>query len=378
LTTHGARTRRQCWFLLRAPSIALASVSASAKACDDKADTGQDFGFHQDSGVDSDGGGDADLASGLVAPTSCLPNPDRTHPPGTDRCGDGDDGCCDSILIQGGSFFPNNCHADAGCSDTPTAIVTPYALDKFEVTVGRFRRFLESGRATAHNAPPVVSGQHPSIPFSGWLKSYDDQLPASEAQLQSELEGCSEGTWHSTDPRLPITCVSWYLAMAFCIWDGGRLPTEAEWNFAAVGGDEQRAYPWPDTVGGVLPAGYCPLGTVQDGAPPTIANFECSGAPTAGPVGSMPLGSGRFGHADLAGNAFEWVLDTYQEPPPFPCKPGSDCASVTGTSGERVLRGGSFRHSEYFLRNSVREKSKPAEKSAAAATIGFRCARDPG
>jgi formylglycine-generating enzyme required for sulfatase activity len=60
--------------------------------------------------------------------------------------------------------------------------------------------------------------------------------------------------------QYPMNCVNWYEAFAFCIWDGGRLPTEAEWEYAAAGGDENRIYPWGNDVAEPLPASYAATG----------------------------------------------------------------------------------------------------------------------
>jgi formylglycine-generating enzyme required for sulfatase activity len=156
--------------------------------------------------------------------------------------------------------------------------------------------------------------------------------------------------------------------MAFCIWDGGYLPTEAEWNYAASGGGDQRAYPWS-----VNPASS----TVIDC---TYANYfinspmgaYCVNETTGGVsrVGSeSPKGNGRWNQADLAGNVWEWTLDWYTDSYPNPC---NDCANVT-TGTDRVIRGGSFVDASY-LRAANRSSDAPAARNVA---LGFRCARTP-
>ena len=92
--------------------------------------------------------------------------------------------------------------------------------------------------------------------------------------------------------------MDWFQAYAFCIWDGAFLPTEAEWNYAAAGGPEQREYPW-----GATPPS------------PSLAFYYCEtgGTPSCSsqPVGSHPGGDGRYGQADLAGSVWEWNLDAF-------------------------------------------------------------------
>ncbi len=121
----------------------------------------------------------------------------------------------------------------------------------------------------------------------------------------------------------PINCASWYLAFAFCAWDEGRLPTEAEWNYAAVGGNEQRAYPWGD-----------------EAPSQELAVYGCDTTMTVCPIPSVgsksPAGDGKWGQADLAGSLFEWVLD-YHADLTETC---NNCAALTDGGYGRGSRGG--------------------------------------
>jgi formylglycine-generating enzyme required for sulfatase activity len=159
---------------------------------------------------------------------------------------------------------------------------------------------------------------------------------------------------------LPINCATWYEAFAFCIWDGGRLPTEAEWNYAAAGGNEQRVYPW----GGDAPTD-------------DHAVFQCYGDSKGGcafddilPVGAKLAGNGKWGHADLAGSMWEWARDRYAASYDKPCQ---DCAHLSSGT-DRVLRGGDFHDVDDKLFASNRYHDNPADR---VVYNGFRCARSP-
>src|SRR5262245_7078988 len=268
------------------------------------------------------------------------------------NCGpQGNAPCCESVLVPGGMFLRGyDVAADVAYTDmTHPATVSSFRLDTYEVTVGRFRQFVEAGMGTQTNPPAAGAGAHAMIANSGWDPSWNGELAADTAALRAALV-CNAAftTWTDATAgreNVPITCITWYEAMAFCAWDGGFLPTEAEWNYAASGGAMHRAYPWSN-----------PPATASIGC--TEANFGGASWPstacaTAGQtvVGSTsPVGDGMWGHTDLAGNAWEWGLDWFAPNAPMPC---DDCANLTPAT-TRIVRGGSFNDPASMQRSARR------------------------
>jgi formylglycine-generating enzyme required for sulfatase activity len=270
--------------------------------------------------------------------------------------------CCERPLVNGGTFARGYDVAGDGWypSAAYEATVSNFRLDTYEVTVGRFRTFVEANQGTQANPPPADAGARPRLADSGWDPRWNESLAVDRAQLEHALELCAGPTTWTEIPRdgetLPINCVSWFEAMAFCAWDGGYLPTEAEWNYAAAGGSEQRAYPWSSP----------PPSLDIDGS---RANYFCGldcGVTTLLPVGARPAGDGKWGQSDLSGNLAEWTLDYYAPAYPSPCK---DCANLTPSEG-RIARGGEY--TEFFSsqRTSVRRFG-----GFRFSNVGFRCAQ---
>jgi formylglycine-generating enzyme required for sulfatase activity len=263
--------------------------------------------------------------------------------------------------------------ADAMDNANP-ANVGKFSLDLLEVTVGRFRRFVNAGGGVHATAPSDGAGAVPGTK-SGWKSAYTDELLADKNELVTALHCHDFATWTNTADAVgsgearPINCITWYEAQAFCVWDGGRLPSEAEWNYAAAGG-QQRVYPWS------VPADNTSISCAQaslylndsvkccafDEKP---AAQSCSSADIL--VAGSKSGKGFWDQRDLGGNVAEWVLDYYAPNYKNPC---DDCVE-SATSDYRVLRGGSYFSGPAGLTASSRDANTPSTR---APDIGFRCA----
>jgi formylglycine-generating enzyme required for sulfatase activity len=237
--------------------------------------------------------------------------------------------------------------------DAREVTVSSFFLDRDEVTVAAYAMCVRSGACAAVETRIAPS----SAP---WLA---DMIA---------LDACNG----SRDDRVrhPVNCVTWNQARAFCAWAEKRLPSEAEWEYAA-GGANRWSYPW----GGVefeddMQPGFvsacgreCPLagkGLAYEDAFPTTA-----------PVGSFPAGTSPSGIDDLAGNVWEWVADPY-----CPYDGKSPCRS------EHVIRGGGWSDPLttpmdpriHFTRTKRGDPDIPdgiPVDDWGIPTVGFRCAR---
>jgi len=280
--------------------------------------------------------------------------------------------CCESPLVTGGMFNRGyDVSGDGMFSDLSfPATVSNFHLDQYEVTVGRFRQFVVAGMGTQQSPPADGAGAHAAIAGSGWDTDFSSNLAPNSAQLIAALKCDSFETWTDepgSNEDQPMDCITWYEAMAFCTWDGGYLPTEAEWHYAASGGSDQRAYPWSIPPSSL--AIDCTYANYDIGAP---AGAFCQNGTTGAtnPVGSeSTLGDGKWGQADLGGNMWEWVLD-FNAAYPMPC---DDCANLV-TSENRSLRGGSFGNQAPSLRAAFRGMNGAANRNGVF-PFGVRCAR---
>jgi formylglycine-generating enzyme required for sulfatase activity len=160
------------------------------------------------------------------------------------------------ITIPGGTFLMGA--TDGQPDEQPVTRVTlsRFSIDRTEVTVAAYRACVEAGKCTV----PAIVGE------CNWGKTGRDNHP--------------------------INCIDWYQATTFCGTRGARLPTEAEWEFAARGKDG-RKYPWGN-------------------AEPDASRGHWNATEGTGPVGQHPAGASPFGVQDMAGNVWEWVENTYE------------------------------------------------------------------
>jgi formylglycine-generating enzyme required for sulfatase activity len=283
-------------------------------------------GIDVDSGNDADSDADTDADSDGDADTDADADTDSD----TDTCED----ILDWVPITGGTFMMG------GPEDTPDNIRLPvhevnvpsFELTRTEITAAHYRCCYLADACTE----PQPSGPVPD-----------------------DVENCNWDLPEEADR--PINCVNWQQAVDFCEWAGGRLPSEAEWEYAARSEGKDNTYPW--------------------GEEPPSCDLAIMNKPMGGPgcdeertwdVCSKPAGNTEQGLCDMAGNVAEWVEDcfhlNYEGAPSDGSAWTEDCLSSSMS-----LRGASFEtgSSSYF---ECRDR-RIAKKNSWHVMIGFRCAR---
>lgn len=268
---------------------------------------------------------------------------------------------CGLVTVPGGTFTLGG--ERYGIDSQRGTRVSAFLIDRYEVTVARFRAFWESG----HSAP-AAAVRYPGgldLPFVGTVET--------DAQLRSD-PACN---WiYSDRERHPINCVNWPTAQAFCVWDGGRLPTQAEWEFAGAGSDG-REVPWRATA---APAVALTEPELLRNA--CLSGLEASTARrTSCPVGSFPSGDSPFGVSDLLGGVAEWNADWSADY----TGTGSGCWPGPGRSdplclilppfNERIERGESWDSAGKQIFLARIQQILPRVPSEIVSSMGFRCAR---
>ncbi|MBI1964796.1 MAG: formylglycine-generating enzyme family protein [Betaproteobacteria bacterium] len=237
------------------------------------------------------------------------------------------------VAIPGGTLVAGDASGEA--DEVPRRIeVKPFRLMRYEVTNREFAAFVA---ATGH----VTDTERRGAGYV-WSDRWREVRGASWRRPQgpgSSIAGLEEH---------PVVQVSARDAAAYCRWRGLRLPSEAEWEYAARGGDGRR-YPWGDEPPVQRGARRANSGTERCCAPDGSDGFV-----RTAPVGRFPAGASPFGIHDMAGNVWEWTSDRYRE----------------GTE-EIALRGGGWGNNAYCLRASYRHGNPP---DIGLDMVGIRCA----
>lgn len=261
-----------------------------------------------------------------------------------------------AVNLPGGNFRMGSDERLGPVEDEegPTRMVQvgPFTIDACTVTNERFAEFV------------AATGYSTDAERFGWSHVFHLLLPSAVAARAPRprsvpwwcaVPGASwrapEGPGSDTTDRLdhPVVHVSWNDAMAFCQWAGGRLPTEAEWEYAARGGLDGARYPWGDDL---RPGGEHRC-NIFHGEFPTRDTADDGYAGTAPAAAYAPNG---YGLHNVVGNVWEWCADAWR--------------------GGRVIRGGSYLcHDSYCNRYRVAARSANGE-DASSGNAGFRCVWD--
>lgn len=278
------------------------------------------------------------------------------------------------VMLPGGEFLMGSDDTQGFASDGEGPVrrvrVAPFLIDVHAVTNNQFAAFVDA------------TGYVTEAERLGWSYVFAGFLPAALRRGAPRPEhtpwwcGVAEASWRRPEgpgsslagrEDHPVVHVSWNDAEAYCRWTGGRLPTEAEWEYAARGGLEQRRYPWGDE----LDANDRYRCNIWRGAFPT-KNTAADGFRSTAPVGAFePNG---FGLYNMSGNVWEWCADWWSV--------GHDASvaavNPTGpaTGRDKVIRGGSYLcHDSYCNRYRVAARTANSADSSSG-HMGFRCVRD--
>lgn len=269
------------------------------------------------------------------------------------------------VSIPGGTFTmgcdENRDNVEGGCSDDEKppheVTLTAFQMAKTEVTVAQFRAFIE---ATSYKTTAETAGSCYSLDEKG---SWSDVKGNSWRKLG----------FTQTDND-PVACVSWDDANAYIDWlkkETGkpyRLPTEAEWEYAARGGKDDAAYPW-----GQKGSDGCRYANMADQKAkekyPELTTTECNdGYIYTAPVGKFQPNA--YGLYDMYGNVLEWVKDWYAGDYYKSSPASAPQGASTGT--DRMLRGGAWIINAQFMRSALRFNGRPDDRRN---FVGFRPAQ---
>ncbi len=278
----------------------------------------------------------------------------------------------DMALLDGGAFLMGSESPDAFATDgegpVRRVILDPFYISKYAVTNEQFAEFVR-------RAGYVTGAQR-----FGWSFVFRNHLPEEQRLTAAAATPwwvrAPGADWSHPDgsgssvaqrPHHPVVQVSWNDAQAYCDWAGVRLPTEAEWEYSARGGLEQKTFPWGDDL---LPAGRHQC-NIWQGSFPDIDLAE-DGFSSPAPVSSFePNGYGLY---NSVGNAWEWCADWFHANWRQTATPVNPLGPASGAA--RVMKGGSYLcHASFCFRYRTAARTSNSPESATG-NIGFRVVRD--
>jgi formylglycine-generating enzyme required for sulfatase activity len=277
------------------------------------------------------------------------------------------------VSLAAGTFSMGSQDAWAAPGDGEAPIhevsLGPYRIDRCAVSNGDFAAFVD---AVGHVTDAETFGW--SYMFAGLLPTGSPvTLAVANAPWWRQVHGACwrhpEGPQSGLAGRLdhPVVHVSWNDAHAYAVWAGKRLPTEAEWEYAARGGLEQRVFPWGDEF---MPGGEHRMNVWQGDFPDHDTGED--GWHGTAPVAAYSANG--HGLSNVCGNVWEWCADWFS-PVYYTASPRQDPPGPAA-GAERVIRGGSYLcHASYCRRYRVAARSASTPDSSTG-NQGFRCARE--
>lgn len=291
------------------------------------------------------------------------------------------------VWVPGGSFqMGTNDPAFPDAQPVHAVTVNGFWIDEHEVTNAEFEQFVQATGYSTIAERPLDPKDFPNVPVESLVPgSGVFTLTAQPVSLDNPMQwwkyipGASWrhpfGPETGNDPDKPAVHISYQDALAYATWAGKRLPTEAEWEYAAQGGKPGRKYYWGDEL---QPGGKWMANIYQGSFPDKDSGKD--GFTGIGPVKSFPPNS--YGLYDMDGNVWEWCNDFYrgdyyqQSPAVNPQGPRDSYDPDEPGTVKRVQRGGSFLCSdEYCIRYRPGSRGK-GEISSGSNNLGFRCVKD--
>ncbi len=292
------------------------------------------------------------------------------------------------VWIPGGSFDMGSNDDGPDAQPVHRVHVKGFWIDRTEVTNAQFAAFVAATgyRTVAEREPdpkdfpgvPAAELCAGSVVFAPPGKPVPLDNPHAWWTYRPNASWCEPdgpGSTIAGKENHPVVHIAWHDAVAYAEWAGKRLPTEAEWEFAARGGLANAPYIWGDEN----PAENPSLANIWQGRFPHW-NAATDGAERTAPVASYPPNG--YGLFDMAGNVWEWCADWYspdyyaRSPAENPAGPAASYDPQEPGVPKRVQRGGSFLCSdEYCIRYRVGARGKGAPDTGAS-HVGFRCVSD--